>query len=374
MPDSLNSYWRLGELKAGSRGDLQIKGSIEGYDRSRFTIPLTVSVNFLGETYPLVEQVLAIAIAPSPVNLQVVVNRKLDYVARIGDRLTYTIQYQNNSGIALADVVLAASLSGELFDIPSLRPYTGAQIDSVTNTITWNASQVPEFRLLAAGATGSVDFDIGLLPTYPIKRLSDKNFMLHVKAHLDSPSVPYYLAAPKTAADASLDTKVSGMVALDAQAFYRDAAAAMVNRGTVPPQVNKQTEYTVHWVITNYATDLKQVIVRSRLEPGVAWTGIVKSNVPSVPLYNERTQEITWTIDKVIATKGVVGAPVEAVFQVRATPNVTQVGQVMPLVSETTLMATDDFTGLSLEARDGGLSTDIPDDKTVGQGSGVVQL
>lgn len=368
-PDSLNNHWNLGELKAGSSGTLQIKGSCEGTDDT-LVVPYVLSASFLGNDYPVVQDSVSLALAPSPISVQILANGRTDYVARIGDDLTYTVQYQNMSGIALADVVIKMSLISDLFDMASVK--TQANIDSVANTLTWNASNVPQLRLLDPGASGEVNVGLKLKSSFPTRRLSDKNYVLRASVTMDSPSVPYYLQASKTSASASLETKVAGLVSFDAKAFYRDAAAAIVNDGLLPPKVNQSTEYTIHWIIKSYSTDIKNVQIKASLQSGVVWTNMVKSNIDSVPLYNDRTGEVTWAIATIPATKGILSDPVEAVFQVEATPNSTQVNQYEPLLSESVLTALDDFTGLNIELSDSALSTALPDDPTVGQGGGLV--
>jgi len=67
-----------------------------------------------------------------------------------------------------------------------------------------------------------------------------------------------------------------------------------------------------------------------------------------LPSYDERTQEVVWNIDKILATKGIISSPVEAIFQVEATPNVTQTGTNMPLLGQTTIRASDDFNKINL--------------------------
>jgi len=185
--------------------------------------------------------------------------------------LNFRSPHQNNSGIALADVVVTASLAGELFDMQTLS--TKGRINSITNSIEWNASNAPQLKLIDVGASGDLYFQINLVKNFPITRLSDKNFVVRVQSHLDSPSVPFYLQATKTVSDASLDTKVGGAVFIDAQAFYRDASSGIANQGPFPPRTNTPTEYTIHWVITNYSTDIKNIKVTTALEPGVQWTG-----------------------------------------------------------------------------------------------------
>lgn len=368
-PDSLNNYWRLGELRAASSGNLEIRGSLAASDVP-LIFPLVFSVSFDGKSYPIIEENLEFAVAPPPVRLGLFVNRQSNYIARIGDILTYTIQYENLSGIALADVVIKTELSSELFDFATLA--TPARVNLATRTLLWDASNMPVLRLLDAGGSGEVSFSIKLKDQFPIIRLNDKNFTLRLNTEIKSPSVPYYLKTDETKVTAVFETKVSGQVILDAKAFYRDAASGIVNNGPMPPKVGSPTEYSLHWVIRNYATDLKDVTIRAGLASGVRWTGIVKSNIDSVPLYNEATQEIIWTIDKIRATKGVLDAPLEAVFQVEATPNPADFGKFQTLLGETILRATDEFTNLELSASDVAITTSLPDDITIGQGGGRV--
>ncbi|MEK7086653.1 MAG: hypothetical protein AAB935_00145, partial [Patescibacteria group bacterium] len=349
-PESLNNRWRLGELKAGSKGSLEIRGSLEDPDGASQNIPFVFYGNFLGKDYPIVLESVNLAIAPSPVSVDILLNRASDYTARIGDKLTYTIQYKNNSGIALADVVIKAALTGELFDFGTLQ--TNGILDRTAQSLIWNASNVSSLRLLDPGASGEANFEIKLKPQFPIQRLNDKNFYLKLNVQIDSPSVPYYLSASKTKALANLETKVAGLAAVEAKAFFRDASSGIVNAGMFPPKVGQPTDYTVHWAITNYATDIGSVEVRATLKPGVEWTGVVKSNVDTVPLLNESTGEIVWNIDKISATRGVLGNPVEAVFQIRATPAGNQIGQYQPLLNETNLTAKDNFTGLEMLSSD----------------------
>ena len=369
-PDSLNNYWKLGALNHGSEGKLTIHGILDGAGVSPPAFSIVASAIFLGKPYPIAEKNIELTLAPSPINLEIAVNRNPNYIARIGDRLVYTVQYQNRSGIALADVILKADLVGELFDFSSTQ--TSGFINPVTHQITWNADRVPSLRLLDPGASGEVNLEIRLKPVFPIERLSDKDFSVQLRVRAESPSVPYYLSASRTSAATFTETKVSGLMFLDTQVLYRDAGSGMVNAGTVPPRVGEPTQYTIRWIVRNYATDAKDVVIEARLEEGVRWTGMVKSNTESIPLFDEESRKVTWTLDTVPATQGVISDPLEAVFQIELVPTNMWVGQFQPLIGTSKLVAVDLFTGLNLVSGDIAITTAIPDDKTVGQAGGRI--
>ena len=369
-PTSMNNYWQLGGLNTGSKGTLGISGDLQVSDQNSFNIPVDLYVSFLGQDYLVNEQLVTLSISPSPIHFDISLNGATDYVARAGDTLRYAIKYQNNSGIALADVVIRANLLGELFDFKTLQ--TNGNFNSLANSVTWNASNVPALHLLDPGASGEVSIQVRLASYFPIKSISDRNYSLKVSTEIDSPSVPYYLTADKTSAVAAMTTKIMGSAAVSTKTLYRDAASGIVNDGALPPQVNKPTEFTIHWFIKNYSTDLSNVTISAPLASGVRWTGVEKSNLDSVPLYNDRTNTVEWTIDKIPATRGALGDPIEVTFQVELTPNVTQVNQYARLLGQTTLKGTDGFTGMQITATADPIDTSLSQDPTVGQGQGIV--
>lgn len=369
-PNTQNNYWRLGELRHGSTGTLTIRGSFNGSEDNKFGIPIKLSANFLGKDYPILEDTLSLTLAPSPIEITISANSTDGYLARAGETLGYTIGFQNKSGIALADVVLKANIAGEMFEPGSIA--SDGYLDPITGVLSWNATTLPSLRLLQPGASGEVRFTAKLKDAFPIKKISDKNYTVRTNVKIDSPTVPFYMKADKTSAVASLETKIRGLLTFDQQGFYRDPTSGIVNLGTHPPSVGAATEYTVHWILKNYSTDVKNVFIKASLESGVQWTGAVKSNSDANPTYNERTQEIVWTIDKIPATRGVVSAPLEAVFQVRAIPSAAMAGRLQPLVTRAEFAAEDEFTATTISGSDEPIATDLPDDHSVSIIGGVV--
>lgn len=361
-------FWQLGDLRKNSKNELKIQGNLSGPDGASFGLKVSIEGEFLGQRYVFSSKEATIMIAPSPLSLEIILNDKPDYIAKPGDYLRYFIRYINNTDVGLKDVVIKARLVGAMFDFSALR--TDAVYRSLDNTLIWNASNLPNLSLVGPGDSGVATFEIRVKEDYPIRRLNDKNFTLQIFAEIESPTVPYFVAAKKTFSSLKFETKVAGRIKVDAQAYFRDAASGILNDGPFPPRVNRPTNFTVHWVITNFGTDVSQVEVRSFLGPNVKMTGKAKSNVASIPVYNERTQEIVWNLDKIIATKGVIGNPVEAIFQVEAIPS--QPDSYWLLMQETFLKAIDDFTGEELSAGDVGLNTSLPDDRTVNAGQGIV--
>lgn len=369
-PSIGNRIWQLGGLAKDSEGSFTITGSVVGQEMSFFEIKSILRASFLGQKYSVSGKSATLNIASSPLSLAIQVNEQTDYLAKPGDTLKYIVSYRNNTDVGLSDVIVKAQLIGEMFDFSTLG--TPAFFSSLNNTLTWNTANSPQLRILEAGASGDLEFQIKLKSNYPIKRLSDKNFVLKIKAEINSPTVPYYVAAERTVGLANFETKVVGNIVVDAKAFLREPSWGISNKGAWPPKVNQPTNFTIHWLVANYAVDVRDVEVKAFLQSGVRWTGEVKSNAGTQPEYNERTQEIIWKIDRIPANKGAIGNPVEAVFQIEATPNITQANNYMPLMSQTFIKAFDEFANVELNNSDEPLTTGLIDDSTVDQKDGTI--
>ncbi len=348
-PSSRNNIWKLGSLLAkGVEGNFTIKGKVVNPNDSlsNFEIIGELTAEISGQKYSINKKSAQLNIASSPLILNVSLNNNPNYIASLRDILRYRINYRNSSDIGLNDIVITAKLTGEMFDFKTL--VSNSFFDSKSNTITWNVANTPNLRVINPGGEGYVEFQIQAKEYYPIKRQSDKNFTLNVAAEISSPTVPYYVSSDKTISFANLKNNVSGAVTITAKALFYDPSSGINNKGQLPQKVNQPTNFTIHWALTNYSTDVSNVKISAFLQSGVRWTGQVKSSINSVPSYDERTQEVIWNIDKVLATQGVILSPIEAIFQVEATPNVTQIGQNMPLLGQIMIQAKDDFNNIIL--------------------------
>lgn len=357
----VKNEWGLGTLAANAEGDIKINGSAIGQDGTALNYNIHFISDLNGQSYELQRQVAGVAIAKSPLSLTVQVENSSNYVAKIGDDLHYVLNYQNNSQTALKDANIKAVLSGELFNTSSLR--SSGFLNSLTNTISWSAANLPELQNIPPGASGQVSFEINLLSSFPIKRLSDKNYSLKVSAEMRSPTVPSGAAATETISAALLTTKVQDELTLSSAAYYYEPTAGIKNTGPYPPRANQPTTYTVHWKLVNYANDATNVKISATLQAGTNF--LSKTGGDSPVNYNYRTGEVTWEIPTVPAGKGVLSAPLEVVFQVQNTPASNQIGQNVIFLSAANLTALDSFTGVSLDDSAPALDTSLPSDTKI---------
>ncbi len=362
-PSQGNNIWELGTVLRNGTGSFTVAGTITGPSQSSYAFKGSVSANYSGQDYPLTEQASNVSVAASPLAVAVILNNDPNYVARLDDYLTYTLAYQNNSGVPMANVTVRAQLKGEMLNFSALQ--TDGVFDSRTNTVTWNASNKRELASLGPGESGALQVNIRTRTAYTPRRLGDKNYILKLTAEIESPSVPPGTAAAKTISIAQIENRMAGQAAFDMTGYFRDAGSGILNSGPYPPQVNKTTRYTIHWRIRNYATDLTNAQVSAYLQSGARCTGAVKSTIAAQPVCNPDSGQVTWQVGNLAANQGVLDAPVEAIFQVEATPAVNQVNQPLTLIGDAQFTAMDNFTGLALASTDRAITTDLPDDATL---------
>ncbi len=356
-PDAHDAVWEIGNLEKGSSDSISVFGRMRTATTSEFMASMARAVHDSKQTVARARAM--VAIAPAPLTVAVDVNDTPDFVAHLAETLLYTIAYSFNTGASYAKgVTVRANLASPLFNFSTIVMNDGGVLgrDGATGAphIIW---QVPH----PDGEGGSVSFSIKTKNEYGIKRLGDRNFVLKVHAEAQ---------AGTTVGSMENETKVAGRTIVEARGYFRDADAGIINKGAMPAKVGAPTQYTIHWLLKNYATDVKNVVARAKLQPGVRFTGVAKSAIDTKPAYDARANEMVWKIDRVSATNGAIGKGLEALFQIEAQPTAEMAGKPMPLIDAIALSADDDFTGEKLTGTAPEITTALPDDLTVaGQGN-----
>ena len=371
-PDRANNFWNLGPLKAGEKKAIISSGNLVGPPQSRFSFQATLGMELQGQKYNLNVQTVEVAMAASPLQIGITVNGNTDHRAELGERLRYSFRYKNDSGTAMSYVTVRATLTGEMFDFAGLRG--NGTWSSLSNTMTWDAANRGELASLGPGAEGELTLEIPVKKSFPIQRMSDKNFTLKANARIESPTVPPGTAADKTISVARLETRVIGDLVVDAKALFRDAASGILNSGPYPPRVNSPTQYTVHWTVKNYANDIAEARVSALLRSGARFTGAVKSNTVTKPTLNSASGEVYWELPSIPAGRGVINTPMEAVFQVEYTPSSREAGDTRAVfLGETRIQGKDTFTETVLRDTAEELGTDLPFDPQAASGKRDIQ-
>ena len=374
-PSEENNIWQIRELKKNERGTIRVLGSLEGREGENKTLTARITKGENGKflKYSQTDAITQISAAPLQISL-FVNNEEKEKNVNSGGKLDYKIKFVNNTDIALSQLVLKVYFQGEMFDFKTLLLREKGFFDSLNNIVTWSAAGVSSLALLPPGESGEVNFTVHVRKDFSINNAYDKNFQVSARVELETLNVPPQFNIDKLKIEKSLSCKINTNVVLQAKGYYNETTANIGNSGPIPPRVHRTTAYTIHWQITNTFNDLENIRVTAILPQGIKWRGVHTSLGEGAQLeYNERTKLIVWRIGKIPAATGFLIPVYELVFQVALTPSITQVGGSPVLIDESRLEAKDTFTGETLESFDTAISTELPDDSSVGFGMGQVK-
>jgi len=367
-----NNVWSWNNLKDHESGEINIHGIIVGEVGSYYEMGININLITQGQVIALDKKTTMLNILEAPLNLAVYLNNSKDYIARNAEQLEYRIDYQNNTDLALSEVIIKADLEGSMFNYQSL--LTNGYFDYLKKEIIWNGGNTPELKLIEKGKSGSVSFKIFTTSNYPIRSFKDKEQVLKVKVSMESPTVPPKSSLKTTTAIAELNTKITGRVDFQYYALFRDALSGIVNKGSLPLRVGKTTDFTIHWKILNYNNDINDVTIKTVLPQGIKWNNTIAGNYGDLkPEFNERTNELVWRIKEIPAFSGILMPAYELIFQISATPSINQSGNYMKLLEAINFTANDKFTGQPINLIAEPITSELKSDPTVKQEEGKVQ-
>jgi hypothetical protein len=278
-----------------------------------------------------------------------------------GENLKFEINFKNEGETGLRDVIVTEKIDSLVLDYSTLRLDKGA-FDEKNKTITWKASDYPALKNLAPSQGGKIGFSISVKAVIPVGSENDKNFVISSVAKIDSPDIATPIEMNKIIAGNKIDMKLNSKLVLDVKGYYNDGN--IPNSGPLPPKVNEETTYTVHWVVSNISNDVSGAKVETVLSSGVTMTGKFYPEDASVT-YNERNNSLVWEIGSIKAATGVLSKAKEVSFQVKIKPSSSQIGREVELLGESVITAKDLFTGADLKMTASGKNSNLPEDESL---------
>jgi hypothetical protein len=358
---SEEGLWLLGDFAPGESKTLRILGSLDGQTGDerifRFvagtrntpdSITVDVVLSALEHTISIKRPFLDMRLTFDSRNSD-------SYIARTGEAIPVTLNWENNLSTALNDVIIAATLSGEGFD-PYGISVEGGFYRSIDSVVLWDKNSTKSaLKTIPAGETGNVSFRLVPRPSEQMLGVVDAtiNFELHAAAQrLSEDRVPETLQAT-----VNESIKLATDVALAGRALYFENPLGSV--GPLPPKVEHETTYGILWELSNTTSLVRDARVTATLPPYARWLGVVSPSVERVT-FNENDGTITWHVGNLLPNIGVGDrSPRRIIFSIGLVPSTSQVGQVPPLIQNQLFVGTDNFTELSVEEPMKDLTTEL---------------
>jgi hypothetical protein len=373
-PISDTTVWRLGDIPAGSKKTIKIKGKLEGQDdesrifRFNTGAPSARNDKVIGTEY--VSTIQEVAIKKPFVTIGVSLDsdsENQEYVGSFNNPVRVEVSYFNNLPTAIIDGEIHVKLSGNAFDKASVSPEQGLY-QSGNNEIVWNQMTTPDLKEIPAGASGRIGFSITPRDMSSASRLvTNPNISLSINVNGKRNSendVPESITSV-----AQRNIKIASNMSLGGQVIRSNGP--FQNSGPIPPKAEQQTTYTVVWTVDDTSSAVTNAEVRSSLPAYVKWLGKTDPSSENIT-YNSVDGTIDWKIGSIGTYTLNNTKRRQVAFQVAINPSITQVGQAPALVNQSILTAQDDFTNKALNSSLSPLTTRFSTDPAYKDGDDVI--
>lgn len=356
-PQSDKQTWNLGDLKNGDKKVFTISGTMLAQDNEERTFRFMSGVagvngeleTILGTAMP------TISIRKPFFNTIFAIGGDVSDVvgANAKDRISADLSTENSLADTLSNVTLEVKINGGALNESGVRVNDGGFYQSSQNTILWNRNVSPKFELLLPGDKIATHFD---LQDFTISRTT-KN-----------PEIVFdvTLRGVRSLVGGGVDNVTSTMT--KHLRFFTDLilsahslrSGVFTNTGSVPPQRNTPSTYTIEWVLSNTHNDVQKAQIKTVLPVYVDWMGVISPNTESIS-YDPDTRTVTWNAGTIGALAGYSTSPKKVLFQVRLNPSASQVGTSPWLTGKATVSGMDMFVNKMFSTEVGEVTTDTAD-------------
>jgi len=341
-PKTGNNIWTVKFLKKGGGGRIDIKGILVGNEGDSKIISVILKRKINGEYVDYQRTSAATTISNPVLGVEVFVNNSSDYSSSLGDRLSYTIKYSNNSNLNLIGMNLTVKLEGDMFDLSTLDT-RGGFFDDSANSITWNSSSMPEFANFSPNSQGKINFYLTLKSSFASGASQDR--FVKVMASFKTPNVPKGLNPEEVSVSSSLVTRISTRPSFNQLIYHNDPEFGF--SGMMPPRVGEETSFSIYWNLTNPGNDVTSAKIKAKLPIGVEWEDMtsVTPDGQKPPTYNPNSSIVEWDLDKLPYGAGIFAGKYGAAFKVKIKPSSIQRGQILTIIEDVQFTGVDGFTG-----------------------------
>ncbi len=362
-PKNGKDVWEIGDVAPGSSRTITIHGVVQAQSVEAREVKFRLGEKDrkdergLATTLQAVEHALFIARPFLALDLKVNNGAGPDITAPLGGDLNAELHWTNKLADPLYDVSIEMVLPSALVDRASVRVKNGFY-RSVDNTIVWTPQTDDSLREVVAGAEGDLGFS--LTTVRPEGTSGTTNPSLDLAFTIRASRVSDTVPVPQTlVAQAKRTVKFLSVLTLQPSISY--TTGPFTNTGTHPPQVDKETTYTITWELTNTTNDVDDVTVHAALPVNVSWRNVIAPEGEQLT-YSPVTREVTWTAGRVPVGTGYRGSRKQVSFQVGLIPSITQLGDAAAVIEAPKVSGIDHFTGSVLEQTLRPLTTELTND------------
>lgn len=346
--------WTLGELAPHVPTTISVTGSFTADVEDVQQMKGVVTVMMGDSTATQAETQVFTDVQGNGLRLQLVANGSTgDIAIDPGSPLRITVGYENTGSTPITDLSLLLDFQSE-GKVPVM--WSGATLDSGTVTsagIRWSAAALGS---IAAGEQKSRNAIFPLKDELAAGDVQQFSVVLHATVNgITTQSQPLVIT-------------LNSDTAFSAAARYYTGDGAPIGEGPLPPKVGQKTTYEIDWTLSNALHALSDVRVSATLPPSATWESDTTTSFGALA-YDAATRTVTWEIADMPEATG----DVTATMAVSVTPDGSNVGSFVKLLSGSAFRATDVVTKASIQLTADSLTTECEGDENVAGKGAVVE-
>ena len=328
---------------------IRIKGTLSGEPNESKIFKANLSLVAGGQTFPQQKIESKVKLIKTEIEISHSVDKK---IASPGEEIEFTTKIKNTSDVTFENVVVNNDLDLDIVN--------GGSIEAVDGKITsekifWSKDTLESLASLEPDQEVTISLKARIKEAIEVSKTEDKNFVLKNKVMIEADVEEIHQVLGESS---ETETKIVTSLSLRSEGHYADYEGRQVGSGPIPPKVGKTTSYVIYWHVSNKTNDAEKVKVTAVLPKGVKWTG--KTTVSDGTIsFDSKTRKITWNIGDIPANSGSLLSGLEATFEISITPKALDVGKILPLLGETTILGTDSFCNIEVSDSAEAITTDL---------------
>jgi len=345
-PSFEDSEWEIGVLNKNEGARIEISGSLKG-EPSQIRV-FRANLGFWQDDrfVLLKESTRGTEIATPLLYITYRINEKVQHVASPGEYLHYEIFFRNTGNDPLENLFMTVKLDRDLLDFDRVQIEEGV-FQRGTGTIIWDSKDISELGLLSPMQEGKV------------------SFWAKVKDDVEKINPEIEVETSLSQIRKRITTKVNTEMTFSQGVFF--GKGPFDNYGPQPPRAGFSTSYTVNWKIKNTSSEVKDLKAVATLPQGVRLSGEIYPDDAQIT-FDSGSREVVWNIESISPQ-----SEKETYFQIIFDPTSEQRGDTAELISEAVAIGRDGWTDLMVRKTSPSRSTDLPDDESISEETGIVE-
>lgn len=275
-----------------------------------------------------------------------------------GEVKNVTFSWKNKSSLPLSRVVVGFKLEGDYIDSSSLHSLDGFQ--SQPFLVSWSKNQKKSLETFTPGQEEKGHITLRLKDSISVRNLpADHDFGVIIQ-----PFAQFALPTQEklSSSEDTISLEVNSQLTFHSSIRYYSVEGDQLGRGPLPPRVGHETRYFVFFNTHSTIHPLSQVTLTGKLEPSVAWTGVIPQGSENLS-FNQENKTFSWKIPLFNSDFGSENTENGIIFEISYKPTKDDLGKTPVLISNLHVQGTDSVTGTLLEQTAPPLTTNLLDDK-----------